>query len=58
MNGYICFYRGKQVEVMADTSYHAQQRAAAMLKVKKAYEITVVLAEKSGQQVTHEGAML
>ena len=55
MNGYIAFYRGKQIEVHANTSYEAQQRAAAMFKVKpnKAYEVTVVLAERDGQQVTH-----
>jgi hypothetical protein len=58
MNGYVCFYKGKRVEVYADTSFQAQEKAAAMLKIKKSYEITVVLAEKSGQQVIHEGAML
>jgi hypothetical protein len=58
MNGYVCFYKGKRVEVYADTSFQAQEKAAAMLKAKKSYEITVVLAERSGQQVTHDGAML
>lgn len=53
MNGYIAFYRGKQVEVYADSSYEAQQKAAAMLKVRKSYEVTVMLAEKDGQQVVH-----
>jgi hypothetical protein len=53
MNGYVCFYKGKRVEVYAKTSYEAQQKAAAILKVKKSYEITVVLAEKDGAQVTH-----
>jgi hypothetical protein len=57
MNGYVCFYKGKRVEVYADTSYEAQQKAAALLKAKKSYEVTVVLAEKSGQQVIHEGVM-
>lgn len=53
MNGYIAFYRGKQVEVYADSSYEAQQKAAAMFKARKSYEVTVVLAEKGGQQVVH-----
>ena len=53
MNGYICFYKSKKVEVMADSSYEAQQKAAKQLKVKKAYEITVCLAEKNGEQVIH-----
>lgn len=51
MNGYKCFYKGKTVEVYADTSYAAQQKAATILKVKKSYEITVVLCEKKGEQV-------
>lgn len=58
MNGYIAFYKGRQIEVMADTSYQAQQRAAQQFKARKSYEVTVVLAEKNGQQVVHDGAML
>lgn len=58
MNGYIVFYKGRQIEVMADTSYQAQQKAAQQLKARKSYEVTVVLAEKNGQQVVHDGAML
>ena len=60
MNGYIAFYKGKQVEVYAETSYQAQEKAAAMLKVKpaKSYDVTVVLAERNGKQVVHSGAML
>lgn len=52
-NGYIAFYKGKQVEVMADSSYQAQQKAAAHFKAKKSYDVTVMLAEKEGEQVTH-----
>lgn len=54
MNGYICFWRDKQIEVHADSSYAAQLKAAAILKAKKSYEITVVLAEKGGALVTHQ----
>ena len=53
MNGYVCFYKGKRVEVYAETSYVAQQKAATMLKAKRAYEVTVVLAEKNGEAVVH-----
>ena len=53
MNGYIAFYRGKQIEVFANSSYEAQTKAASIFKVKKSYEVTVVLAEKQGQQVIH-----
>lgn len=57
-NGYICFYNGKRVEVRAPTTYAAQEKAAAMLGVKKAYKVTVMLAEKDGQTVTHSPASL
>lgn len=53
MNGYVAFYKGKKLEVYAASSYEAQQKAAALFKARKSYEVTVVLAEKDGQQVTH-----
>lgn len=53
MNGYKCFYRSKQCEVMADTTYEAQQLAAKKLGAKKTYDVTVVLCEKTGDQVLH-----
>ena len=59
MNGYICYWKTKKVEIHADTSYGAQQKAvvefqklAGRKKVKE-HDITVMLAEKDGQQVTH-----
>jgi hypothetical protein len=54
MNGYICFYKGKQFEVYANTSYEAQRKCAKENNIKKSYEITVVLAEKEGDQVVHK----
>lgn len=53
MNGYICFYKNKRVEVYANTSYEAQQEAARKLNVRRSSEISVHLAEKCGEQVTH-----
>lgn len=55
MNGYVAFYKGRRTEVQAATSFDAQKKAAAFFKVnpKKAYEVTVMLAEKDGQQVVH-----
>lgn len=53
MNGYIGFYKGKQVEVKAETSYQAQQKAAEKFKARKSYQVTVVLAEQEGSQVEH-----
>lgn len=52
MNGYICLYKNKRIEVYADSSYLAQKKAAEILKVKKSYEISVYLAEKDGNPVT------
>ena len=58
MNKYECFWKTKRTTVEADTSYQAQQKAQAFFKVKKGYEITVMLVELNGQQYTHEGASL
>jgi len=51
MNGYIAIYKGKKIEIYADTSYQAQLEAAKEFKAKKSYEIQIVLCEKRGDQV-------
>lgn len=53
MNGYKAFYKGKQIEVYAESSYQAQLKAAETFKAKKSYDVTVVLCEKDGKQITH-----
>ena len=53
MNGYKALYKGKWIEVYANSSYEAQQKAAIIFKAKKRYDITVILCEKQGEQVTH-----
>jgi hypothetical protein len=53
MNGYVCFYKGKRIEVYADSSYQAQTKAAEQFKTRKSYEVTVVLAEKDGEVYEH-----
>ena len=54
MNGYIAFYKDKQKEVYAKTSYEAQQLAAKEFKAKKPYEVTVVLCKLAdGSEVLH-----
>ena len=58
MNGYICFYKGKKIEIMANTSYEAQQKSAKEFKAKKSYEVTVMLAEINGKQYTHNTSSL
>jgi len=52
-NGYVCFYKGKRFEVYAETSYDAQCKVAIEHKIKDRHNITVVLAELNGKQVTH-----
>jgi hypothetical protein len=49
-NGYIAMYKGKKLEVYADTKYEAQQKAAQHFKAKKSYEVDVYLAELDGKQ--------
>jgi hypothetical protein len=56
MNGYVCFYKGKRIEVYADSVYAAQQKAATQFRAKRGYEVHVVLAEKDGKEVTHNAA--
>ena len=51
MNGYKAFYKGNNIEVMAESSYKAQLEAARVFKAKKSYQVSVVLCEKNGQQV-------
>ena len=53
MRPYIAFYRGKQTTVTAPSSYDAQQLAAKYFKARKAYEVTVMLAD-----VIHDVAAL
>ena len=52
MNTYKAFYRGRETEVTAKTSYDAQLRAADVFKAKKSYDVTVVLCEKDSIPVT------
>ena len=52
-NGYIAFYRNKQVEVRADTSLEAQRLAAHYWRVKRSFDVTVVLAEIGSEPITH-----
>lgn len=54
MNGYIAFYRGRRMEIWAETSYAAQQEAARKFKAKKPHEVVVVMAERAdGSPVIH-----
>ena len=54
-NGYVAFYRGKRIEFYSDapSMYAVQLEAAKLFKAKRSYEVTVILAEKGGEQVMH-----
>lgn len=56
LNGYKAFYKGKSIEVYAESSYKAQLKAAIEFKAKKSYEITVILCEKVGEIVVHNSS--
>lgn len=58
MNTYNAYYKGKQTEVEANTSYEAQRLAAQWFKAKKAYDVTVVLVAKDGEVVKHDPGSL
>lgn len=56
--GFIAMWNNKRVEITQDSSlgiYHAKQEAIRMMKVpaKRQYEVSIWLAEKNGQPVTH-----
>ena len=54
---YVCFYRGKEIEVKAPSSYAAQLLAAKQFKARKAWEVTVMLAaDPDGRPVVHSAA--
>ena len=52
-NGYICLHKGKKYEIYAESTFEAQKKCAQQNNIKKAYEISVHLAEKNGKPVTH-----
>lgn len=51
---YLAFYKKKKIEVEEETSYKAQLKAAVLFKAKKAYDVTVILVEKDGKEITHD----
>ena len=60
MNGYICYYNQKQIEVEAETSFEAREKATDLFKPPKSkrHMISVYLAEKDMVSVVHSTAGL
>jgi hypothetical protein len=55
MNGYVFFYNGKRVEILAEALYAAKLKALAHFNVRKSQEHMVhgMLAEVDGKPVIH-----
>ena len=55
MNGYIGFYNGNTVEILAATLFEAKTKALAHFRAPKSKQhmVHVELAEKDGEPVTH-----
>jgi hypothetical protein len=53
MNGYVCFYRGKRIEVYAENLLEAKEKAVTEFKARKRHEVSVILAEIDGEEVIH-----
>ncbi len=45
MRPYKAFYKGKTLDVEAESSLKARDKAALLFKARKPYEVTVVLAD-------------
>lgn len=52
MNGYKAFFRGRTIDVYAETSLEAQQKASMAFKARKQYDVTVMLCERDDAPVT------
>ena len=53
MNTYKAFYKGKSIELMADTPYVAQLEAAKQFKAKKSWDVAIVLLAVGDREVVH-----
>jgi hypothetical protein len=58
VNKYLCMYRDKKIEILAETSYCAQKAAQKAFKAKRGYDVSVYLIEKEGREVTHSTASI
>lgn len=58
MNGYKAFYNGKTADIYARTMFEARDKASLLFKVRpsKLHMISVVLCEKDGEIITHNGS--
>ena len=51
---YKAFYKGKNIEVEAETTYKAQLLAAQIFKAKKRYDVSIILCgDSQGKQIPY-----
>lgn len=53
MNTYKAFYHGKTLEVQAETSLKARDKAAEQFKAKNKWEVNVVVIAINSKEVVH-----
>jgi hypothetical protein len=57
--GYKCFYKGRTIEVWANTLLEARDFAASYFKAKKPWDVTAILCERpDGSTVEHDPSEL
>lgn len=52
MREYFAFYKGKKITVKAETTYDAQVVASKLMKAKKRYDVTIILASGFDTYIT------
>ena len=58
MNTFKAIYKGKSIEVEAESSYKAQQAAAVIFKTKKPWDIALMAVLVNGKEVIHSTTSL
>jgi len=53
MNTYKAFYKGRTMELQAETQLKARDKAAEALKARKAYDVSVVLLAVGEREIVH-----
>ena len=52
-NLYFAMYKGKKINIKANTQLEAQQKAAKYFKARKSYDVTVMLLKVGDREVIH-----
>ena len=54
-NFYKAFWKGREIEVSANSSYEAQQKAQKIFGAKKGYDVSIVLIKVGDRDIVHSG---